>query len=462
MHLKSIGRILPLFFLLFFVSSFAKKIRLLPSRIDYLHYNEQTSGKISERNAVAKALFNRKDLESFEFIRRQAKTQERAALSAYIPQATFGLKKARVNPTQLLHPETSEPTLCPSETSLSDVTFGATQLIFSAGKPLLDYRVAKEGTRIVELDEQTAANNIRFSTESAFLETQRLHWKKSFIATQDQAAKISFSQNACANTVGFLNQADWQSAIAQYGTIQSDVFNYPREQTRRFDTLQREVSAPISPENLDFSLQNVENIFLEPLDFYLRAALLHRPDLEKQKRSAVQAKWQEKSYRRSYMPEVKIYAEAFDNQLKIWGPRHRLSRWAAGLRLDWAFDGLFNVHKAEQSKNLEVQFKLQEKDLELQIETDVKTTHEQIKILQNKLKAQALSLKQQKTNLLFKRNQFEVGNISKAELAEAERSYKETEFNLISLQIDIKITYQNLLFICGYPKNIGDGHRVVT
>jgi len=462
MQFKSIGRVLPLFFFLFSQQVFAKKIRLLPERIDYTLCSQNYEEKLSEQDSVAKALFNRKDLEAYEYIRRQAKTQERSALSAYIPQANFGLKKAYVVPTQLLHPETAEPRRCPDETSLTDVTYGATQLIFSGGKPLLDYRIAKEGTRIVELDEQTAANNIRFSTESAFLESQRLHWKNNLIEIQDRTAKINFSLNSCSNMVGFLNQADWQSAIATYGSTQSNVFNYQRDKVRAFDTLQREMSIPICAKDFDFSLDNVEDIFLEPVQQYMRAAMRYRPELEKTKRAAKQAKWQERRYSRNYIPDVKIYAEAFDNQLKVWGPRYRLSRWAAGLKLDWTFDGLLSVHSAEQSKNLEIQYRLQEKDLELKIETDVKRTHEQIKILQNKIKAQILLFKQQKTNLAFKQDQFKVGNISKAELANAQQSYKQAEFDLVSLQIDIKLQYQNLLFICGYPKKIGSGHRVVT
>jgi len=451
-----IVRALPLFFLvLLSTNGFAKKINLLPS------YKCTTiQSNILQPDAVQTAFAYRDDLRSYDYTKKRSKIDERKALAKYLPQVSVNVNKAYTVPYILQNPETYEIIRCPEHTSEEGIAFHLQQPIFTGGKPLAEYRIAKEGTKIVQYDRQTAANSIQLSVETAFLETQKLFWKNKFIATKDATAKKVFEQSDCYKKVGFLNETEWQSAITTYAFDRTDVVNHEREKINALSKLQREIGVPVCPEDLNLSLQNIEHIELAPLEYYLGQALKNRPELKKQKHSARQARWQEKRFALSYIPDVNVYARAQTSKLREFS-LYNTSSWEAGLEVNWSFDGLSSAHTSQQYKNLEVEIKLQKKDLELKIEKDVKITYEQIKISQNGLKSLMLALKQQETNLKLKESQYCTGLISEAELAQAKLSYEETVFDLTSTKIDINAAYQNLLFLCGYPKEKNDAFAKV-
>lgn len=405
---------------------------------------------VSRDGAVRIAYRNREDLQSFIYAQRASKNSERAALAGYLPQIQIVGHYSKASPELLLTSQKT-PQICPETTSNTDMTFQVSQLVFSGGGPVLDYRIAREGTSIIRSQKKELKNSIRFNTESAFLDTQKELLKENFTETRDISSKIIFAQRSGQRAVGQTRRSVWLAASAQYAEQQSEVENYKYDVGRAIATLRRETNSPISPPDINLSLDGILAIQLESLNHYLMLAMKNRPDLKTQTHFIKQSRWTEKKYRRSYVPTVGLYARAAERSL---GNKevNRYAHWFAGLEFGWSFDGLGSAHAAQQYKNQTTQYILQKRDLELTIQQEVADAFLQTKSLMNKVKAAQFNLTKTESRLRSGRQRYQVGDISRANLAQREFDYEDAKFSLDALKIDTRTAYQQLLFICGYPK----------
>lgn len=391
---------------------------------------------------------NRKDVEAFIYTKRASKSAEYGALSGYLPQMKIGGTIASATPDYMT--DSCGNYIKKNEsTSNRGITFNFSQLLLSGGGPILDYRIAKAGTNIVIAQEQLQKNLVRFGAESSYLDLKKQLLEEDYQLTKDYSAKVVFAKKSEQKGVGLLKNADWLAAAATYAQEQSDIANYQNRLNNAVAKLEREMGIPISWQQIDLSLKKITDFQLEPLDYYLHAASLNRPDLELQEYLIKQARLSEKKYRRSYVPEVSLFATASDQK---FGTGMRTSSWYAGLDFGWRFDGAANMHTATQQKNTAIEREMQQKDLELQIQQEVKDAYYNLKNFINQIKAFTVQVKQAKANRIFRNEQFNIGSISASDYAQAEVSYKQAKFNLISSKIGARSSYQQLLFVCGYPK----------
>ncbi|MCK5632125.1 TolC family protein [bacterium] len=413
-------------------------------------FSENYQKKLSRNDALVLAYQNRKDLKSFTYARRANKNSEYAALANYLPQVQLGFQLGKTAPGELFNFVTEQEQLCPDSTSNRNSSFYISQLIYDGGSSILDYRIAKVGTKIIDNRRQDTKNIIRINVDSAFFETQKIILKKKFIEKTDKASKLFFDLNIGKNAVGFFNQAQWLSASAQYANDQSSIANYQYETQTAISSLQREIGVLVNPEEIDTCLDGITVFDLKPLEFYLHAAQRFRPDLKIQKHVIRQAKLQKKKFNRQYLPQLFAYADASD--LKLGTYKSSSSRWTMGIDIRWSFDGLASVHASRQYENTEIEERLKKRDLELQIIKNVKETYYQVKTVINFLKVARFDLEQAIAQIKIRQKEFEIGAISPSDHAQALLSLESTKFNFDTLKIDVANTYQTLLFVCGYPK----------
>lgn len=405
---------------------------------------------LSRDDAVRTAYRNREDLQSFIYTQRASKNSERAALAGYLPQVQIVGHYSKASPEVFLTDESTEQ-ICPETTSNTDIFFQFSQLVFSGGGPVLDYRIAREETRIIRSQKKELKNSIRFGAETAFLDTQKELLKENFTETRDVSSKIIFAQSSGKRAVGITRRSVWLTASAQYAEQQSEVENYKYDIGQAMATLRREINVPVSPPDIDLSLDGILAIQLESLDHYLMLAIKNRPDLKTQTHVIKQSRWTEKKYRRNYVPTIGLYARASERRL---GNRevNRFSNWFAGLEFGWSFDGLGSAHLSQQFKNQTTQSILQKRDLELRIQQEVTEAFLQTKSLMNKVKAEQFNLTKEESLLRLGQQRYQVGDSARADLAQSELDYEDAKFSLDALKINTRIAYQRLLFVCGYPK----------
>ncbi len=408
---------------------------------------------LSIEDAIQTAFRNRRDLEAYIYAKRASKNSERGALAGYFPQIQLSTNLAKTAPSILYDSNGLSQKFCPDTTSNRGVSFNFSQLIFDGGGPVLDYRIAKESTNVLRAEKRQLKQSIKIGTVSSYLELQKILLQKDFYHMRDKSSKLSFALNSGRRAVGQLSNTDWLSALSEYTSEQSAIANYPFEIESAVSSLERELNEHINPEQLDLSVEGIAAVELEPLDYYIMLSIKNRPDLEAQKYRVKQANLREKKYKRVYLPTVNIYAQASDVKLG----RHNSNRtasWSAGVELGWNFDGLGSAHTSRLYKNQKTQYLLQEKDLELQIRNDVISAFFQTKKLINQLKAAQFDFERAQSRLRSNETRFKIGSISQSDFAQVEVDYEQSRYSLDSLKIDVRGSYQNLLFVCGYPKEL--------
>jgi len=450
---KNLCNCIPLFFLLFVATLTATKNK----NISFCGCKK--SKPFSRESIVKFAHKNRDDLEAFTYAKKASVADQRTAVAAYLPQASLGLQVTRTAPSSIVDPKTSEIQICPETTTSVNPTFGFSQLLLSGGEPILDYRIAKKQTQIITAQEKNAYNIIQFNAESSFLNTQKLLLEEQAIQTKDNTSKMVFEQNSVQKEVGFLNNAQWLQAAATYAKEQSDVSNYEHNIQNSLATLQRQTNSNIQLKDISLNTRKTACIRLKPLSYYLDAAQAHRPDLEVQKYLVKQAKLQEKKYRQRYVPTMSFFAQAYDLKYEN---EYRSAYWNIGLDFSWNFDGLASAHASISAEQHAIEYTLQKKDLEIRIVQEVKNLYYSLKNFINNFRVSKFQLEEKRGLFEKRKKEHRVGLISSADLARARLEYEQAAFNFTALKIDIRKTYQNLLFVCGYPNKKRNDPRIVT
>jgi len=434
-------------FIVFHIVFFAFSVVGNVAKEQYLFYRP-----ISMNDIVDLAYKNREDLEAFCYVIRANRYCEKAALGGFLPQINL----FAVSGTSSLGPLTSGAGaraaagggfgqgVFPSES----INLEISQLIFSYDGPMFQYKVAKEETNIAKAQREGLKNAIRFNAEAKFLELKKTLLKDDFVEALKESSDMTFDQSKARNEVGFLNNVQWDTANAVYSQELVDVGNYPNDIQQDVARLEREADTEISAESISLDYKDIDKIKLEPIDYYYQKALIYRPELEEQQHKIKQAKYSEKLYKHRYVPKLYFFSRTIK---AVYSERNKPLTWQLGLRATWYFDGLTSYNTGRKFENFSTAFTLQKRDLEIKIVKDVKQVYYQLKNVLAQSEATEKRYKQAKANLGLKENELEIGLTPLFEYKQAEREYKNADFALKTIKIDIRNLYQRLLFICGYP-----------
>jgi len=464
---------LNLFFILLTIIATTGSLLCYPESYQYACCNQ-----ISLEQMVDVAFQNRDDLKAFDYLIKANQFGEKAAIGGYLPQVRVSFHTGKASKaetrdvaipvqfdlpseiTGLVPGEVSPisfeiPTVAGATTGFffpkERITFDVSQLILSLNGPMLQRKIAQQETFISTTQQQQLENLIRFNTESAFLELKKLLLQNMEIKALKESSEITFDQSKWRNEVGFLNRSQWDFSKSTFSQEQTDVVNYPNDIQQAISKLEREANSTVDPTHIMLSLENIQNIVLESLQYYQEKAIENRPDLHEQFYRIKQAKYSERFHKNSYVPEVSFFANITKSK---YSECNKPLFWNLGIRVDWALDGFANANLASKYERTRTEFILRKRDLELQILQEIRELYFLLKTLFHQLEPAQAAFKQSLTELDNQKRQYQVGLAALFEYEQAKLNARKSEFTLMSLKIDIKNNYQRLLFLCGYPPEI--------
>jgi len=411
------------------------------------------------KQAPQLAYMHRQDLEAFDYLIRSNWHSERAALGGFLPQISIFADTGK----------SSDPGITGSGLApfpRESITVNISQLIFSYDGPMFQYKIAQQDTSISRAQKDQLENLIRLNTETSFLELKKELLRNDVIESLDQSSKQTFGKDKQRNEVGFFNIAQWDSAKAVYSKDQTDVKNYPNDVQVAISKLKRETNTEIDTHKISLEYKNIEKIKLLPIEVYCKLAMENRPDLSEKKYQIKKAEYSNKYYKYRYIPELKFGAQIrksrildcppatvpvgnkevpFDNTPLIWN---------IALKATWDFDGLSSYNTAKKFEDVSTTVMLQKRDLELNILKDIEVTYNNLTNLLNLLQPAERKYLATKSQLEIVKKAYDVGLAALFEYKQAKLEYKNAEFGLVSLKIDVRKNYQGLLFLCGFPREI--------
>ena len=93
-------------------------------------------------------------------------------------------------------------------------------------------------------------------------------------------------------------------------------------------------------------------------------------------------------------------------------------------------------------------------DTQQKIKQEVETTYNTVHISLKSLHAQEAQFKQADNELILRKKQYEIGEISEVELAQAKTTWEQARYDLIHLKKQTATNYRELLYKSGYPENL--------
>jgi len=419
-----------------------------------LNFHINMLGKIDLKESVELAHEHRSDLEGFTYIIRANWHEERAALGGYLPQIAVLVESGK----------SSEPG--PTGSGIAPLPRGSSrmeisQLIFSYDGPLLQYKIAQEETDISRAQKELLGNNIRINTENSFLRTKKILLKQKFINALYNSSQETFDQDKSRQIVGFLNKAEWDRAKFEYSQGQTEIKNYPNDIAEAISSLQRETNIQVKKENISLEYKDLDKVRLEKIGNYQKRAMTNRPDLTELDHRIAQAEYSERYNRYQYIPEISFGFTMQKNRIYDCVPEtvfealpqfdNKRLFWHLGLQLSWRFDGMSSFNISKKFDNLTTNFMLQKRDLELNITKDIEILYQKLTNLLNLLEPAEKKYNAAKTQENNVKKQYSVGLAPLFRYKQAQFTFKQAEFDLMTLKIDIRNNYQRLLFLCGYP-----------
>jgi len=435
---------------------------ILASGTTYCNLQEETSQEylffspITLKQAPQLAYKHRQDLEAFDYLIRSNWYNERAALGGFLPQISIFADTGK----------SSEPGITGSGLApfpKESITINISQLVFSYDGPMFQYKIAQEDTHISRAQKDQLENLIRINSENSFLELKKELLRHEVIKHLDDSSQQTFDKDLQRNEVGFLNIAQWDSARAIYSQDKTNVENYPNDLQAALSKLRREVNTDINPHAISLNYKNIEDITLLSMQDYQKLALGNRPELDEQHHRIKQAEYSNRYYKYRYIPELKFGAQIRKSRLLACPPATIQSGeteipfdntplvWNIALQATWNFDGLSSYNTSKKFQDLSTTVMLQKRDLELNILKDVEVTYNNLANLIHLLQPAERKYEAAKSQLETVQKAYDVGLAALFEYKQAKLNYKQAEFDLISLKIDIRKNYQGLLFLCGFP-----------
>lgn len=401
------------------------------------------------------AKLHRQDLKGMNYLIDSNWHAERAALGKFLPQFSISADSGKSSKEELSGI---------SQYPKASIQFEYNQLIFSMDGPMMQYRVAKQETLISKAQKVSLENSIRINSETKFLDLKKEILRKELMDALYKSSNMTFDQSKTRKVAGFFNKVDWENANATYTKEQNDVRGYPWNLDIAVKLLEREANVDIFPGVISKSYEAIDSIKLKSEEDYFRIALANRPDLKEKELQIQKSEISSRQYKYKYVPEIRVITQVqkakmvqcpplqvgtipFDNKPLIWH---------VGLNMSWNFDGLSNYNTSKQFDDLSTGYSLQKRDLELNILKDIQALKSLIETHFWDLNTAKKEYEAAKVALDRAKVQYDAGLIALYQYEQANLNYKQKEFALISLKIDIRTSYQKMLYLCGYPSEISD------
>ncbi len=332
------------------------------------------------------------------------------------------------------------------------------QLIWSFAGPLQKYRIQRATTNVNEEAEHFHRTAIRFESESTFLDALLNVRNKNRITALDTSSHFLFERAITQHEVGFLSRPQWQQSQSDFTTAQTAVKRYQDDLKGSFSFLERALSIPFMLESRNETPEllmehGLLDFHVASLDKYLENALLFRHDLAGLAWDVDRAEKNASFLLHTYAPTINFTLDAQRNKFTIlvFGETAPLISLQFGITASWQFDSFYNAYDASATEAETISLKMQQLDLSLQIQRDVKSAYYQLQALLKEVEAEKARYITAQEVYEFQKQAFEVGQISEVELKAAETDWKNAQYALDTQAIITEKKHRELLFTCGYP-----------
>lgn len=418
--------------------------------------------------AVEIAYQNKPDLKAYKYAIEEYKMKAKEALAGYFPNITLNVDYTQVQKQQT-----------PALNAQLDVN----QLVFSFAGPIEYYKQARKATQVVEYANEKDKKIIRNEVEKAFLECWQVQQQQKSIQALYNASTENFARAEHANKVELLDKSTWLKSTSDHALNLATVDNYyefveiARQKLEFFmgQPLDLEIEDVRHPKNKISSDKNyklkvklIKNegsekdddvTVLSPLGSYFDYAIKNREELKIALKNSEIAKDSVKIARGSRMPTVNLYMNTGTSKVLQADPDvyigRRNSFYTVSAQVSWpVFDGLVSYYKENEAHATMLKELLNKDQAAQQAKFDVERTYHTLLSSHTTFKAKNLELKYAKNELKLKNQQFKIGEISKVELEIAKSDYEKYFYSWLEAKTDTEIKKRDLLFACGYPKEI--------
>jgi outer membrane protein TolC len=335
------------------------------------------------------------------------------------------------------------------------VLFGVNQLLWSFAGPVQQYRIQRATTSINQEAELSHRTNIRLESELTFLDTLLQVRKKNTIQALNQSSKNLFAQALTRNSVGFLSNSQFKQTESDFATSQSQVLQYQDDLKQSYSFLERALSIPLmSSEQLPNLLMDngLLQFSVAPLDRYIENAMHLRNELVGKAWEVDRAEKTSSLLIHKYAPTLNFSFNLarFNFYTRADGFIKQLT-FQLALTAAWNFDSFSSAHASSAAEAETISLKLQQLDLSLEIQRDVKAAYYALQALLKEVEAEKTRYVSAEALFQTQEHQFEIGQISHVDYTVAKTNWQTAQYALDQQTIAAEKKYRELLFAAGYP-----------
>lgn len=431
---------------------------------------EKTDLTVNE--AVQIAYQNKPNLKAYQYAIEESKMRSRQARCGYFPTLTMSgdLSQTRGQ---------SAPTL--------DIDFTLQQLVLNFAGPIEQFKRAKKVTQVIEYQNEIDKKNIRHEVEKAFLECWKVQQQNASIRSFKKSTDSGYEKAEHANRLELIDKNDWLKVTADNAQNLSTVDNYYEDVMIAQKKLEFFMGQPVDLEitgvkEIDSRYVNKKfhrvklNLVWEggtqdpaskPVEFYYDIALKNRDELKIADKTIAIAKDDVKLAQRSRLPVINITLSGgtwrnFTATLEetVTAPT-RQNYQTVSANFTWPlFDGLQSYYQENLSHATMLKEILNKEQTMQAIKFDVEKAYFAYIQSQTLLKAKDFDLTRAKNELTLKKQQFDIGIISKVELDAAQTDWDKSNYAWLDSKIDLETKKIDLYFACGYGEiNIEDSDK---
>lgn len=390
---------------------------------------------------------NRPSLQSFTQEIQRSIELERKELALAFPQISLSALAAKTDFQAVL--ELPYPA--------RQVLFGVNQLLWSFAGPVQQYQIQRTTTNVNEEAELFHRATIRLESELTFLDALLNLRNKNRIEALDVSSRSVFEQAQTNNRVGFLSATQWKQSESTFATSQTQVLRYQDDLRQSFSFLERALSIPIMTQTygelpgllMDHGLLQFK---VAPLDLYLENALHLRSDLAGKAWEVDRAEKLSSLLIHKYAPTLSFSFNVarFNFDTRADGIVKQLT-FQLAIKASWNFDSFSSAHESSATEVEALSLKLQQLDLSLEIQRDVKAAYYELQALLKEVEAEKARYISAQALFETQTHQYEVGQISHVDFTVAETNWQTAQYALDQRAIAAEKKYRELLFACGYP-----------
>lgn len=192
-----------------------------------------------------------------------------------------------------------------------------------------------------------------------------------------------------------------------------------------------------------------------PLENYLEYAIHLRPDLAGKAWEVDRAEKTSSLLMHKYAPVINFSFNVvrFNFDTRAEGIIKQLT-FQLAISASWNFDSFSSAHEASAAEAETVSAKMEQLDLSLAIQRDVKASYYDLQALLKEVEAEKANYVAAESLYIAQKHQYEVGQISEVEFTVAETNWNLAQFTLDQKSINAEKKYRELLFNSGYPPEL--------